>query len=180
LSGGTAALFQHTVYGYSVADELLSVTDGTNLSTTLAWVQSTVPDYLDGRPVLFFSTFLHTIPASAAFPLGGDPGLLPDIDLELWGLPTSAPLVDATNSGFVFLRWQRGVMLYDQSCACTQGVLLGDYLKGILTGASLPPDLAQEAATSPLLDQYDPSAPSWVHNPTLLPGTDFTHAFDHE
>jgi hypothetical protein len=35
----------------------------------------------------------------------------------------------------------------------------GDYLKAILTGpgarGALPADLAQEAATSPFLDQYD-------------------------
>ena len=71
-------------------------------------------------------------------------------------------------------------MIYDASCACTQGILLADYFKAILTGQNLPPDLAQEAAGSPFRDQYDPGAPNWVRNPNLLPNTDLTDAFTPE
>jgi hypothetical protein len=36
------------------------------------------------------------------------------------------PAYNHTNHGFVFLRWQRGVMMYDVSCNCTPGPLVGD------------------------------------------------------
>jgi hypothetical protein len=85
--------------------------------------------------------------------------------------------MDANNHDFIYLRWQRGIMMYDASCTCTQGILLADYLKDILTGQNLPADLAQEAANSPLLDQYDPGAPLWLRHPGVLPGTDLTNAF---
>ena len=32
-------------------------------------------------------------------------------------------------------------MHYDKGCNCTQGLLLADYLKSILTGQNLPADL---------------------------------------
>lgn len=59
----------------------------------------------------------------------------------------------------------------------TCGVLLADYLAAILTGHHLPADLAQEASNSPFVNQYDPHIPSWVRNPSVLPGTDLTIAF---
>ncbi len=40
------------------------------------------------------------------------------------------------------LRFQRGVMMYDASSHATQGMLLADYFKDILTGTHVPPDLA--------------------------------------
>jgi hypothetical protein len=70
--------------------------------------------------------------------------------------------------------------MYDASCTCTQGILLADYLKDVLTGQNLPADLAQEAANSPFINQYDPSMPKWDHNPSLLPNTDLTNAFTAE
>lgn len=63
------------------------------------------------------------------------------------------------NHDFVYLRFQRGIMHGDARCACTQGMLLADYLKSILTGQNLPADLAQEAQNSPSFRQYDPGAP---------------------
>ena len=42
-------------------------------------------------------------------------------------------------------------MHYDKACGCTQGLLLADYLKALLTGDNLPGDLAAQAASSPLL-----------------------------
>jgi hypothetical protein len=42
-------------------------------------------------------------------------------------------------------------MHYDRGCHCTQGLLLTDYLKHLLTGEYLPADLAAQAAASPLL-----------------------------
>jgi len=98
--------------------------------------------------------------------------------LEIWGVPTSAPALDPTNHSFVYLRWQRGVMQYDAGCNCTQGVLLADYLKAILTGKNLPADLAAEAAASPLLNQYTPAGALGLNRPAVLPNTDMTNAFE--
>ena len=42
-------------------------------------------------------------------------------------------------------------MHYDKVCGCTQGLLLADYLKALLTGDNLPGDLAAQAISSPLL-----------------------------
>src|SRR5713226_8600173 len=42
-------------------------------------------------------------------------------------------------------------MHYDKACHCTQGLLLTDYLKDLLTGDHLPNDLAAQAADSLLL-----------------------------
>jgi hypothetical protein len=151
--------------------------DPTNQTAVLAWVQQQAPNSVIGAPTNFFATFQTTVPPQVAFPNGANTALLPGIDLEMWGIPTSAPIVDPNNHNFIYLRWQRGIMMYDAGCTCTQGILLADYLKDVLTGQNLPADLAQEAAASPFLNQYDPSAPNWVHNATLLPNTDLTNAF---
>ena len=87
---------------------------------------------------------------------------------------------DPHNHDFVYLRFQRGIMMFDARCACTQGMLLADYLKSILTGQNLPADLDQEAKDSPFYQQYDPSAPNWVHDPRVLPDTDLSNAFTPE
>ena len=68
-------------------------------------------------------------------------------------------------------------MHYDKTCGCTQGLLLADYLKALLTGENLPPDLAAQAATSPLFSQYCPGAPNWLCRPDGLSATDLTFAF---
>ena len=73
------------------------------------------------------------------------------MNLQLWGLPTSKPAYDPNNHEFIYQRFQRGVMHYDRGCRCTQGLLLADYLKDLLTGVRLPDDLAAQAAGSPLL-----------------------------
>jgi hypothetical protein len=157
-----------------------SAPDPTNQPAVLAWVQQHAPDAVAGAPVNFDATFRNSVSAQVAFPNGGDASLLPGIDLELWGVPTSQPLMDPTNHNFIYLRWQRGIMHYDATCTCTQGILLADYFKAILTGQHLPSDVAQEATDSPFLDQYDLTQPHWVHNPSLLPNTDMTNAFEPE
>jgi hypothetical protein len=164
---------------FPAADPTLmaSAPSPTDQPAVLAWVQQHAPNAIGAAPTNFLATFQHAVDAQVAFPNGGDPALLPGIDLELWGVPTSGPMIDPNNHGFIYLRWQRGIMMYDASCTCTQGILLADYLKDILTGQNLPADLAQEAANSPLLDQYDPGAPLWLRHPGVLPGTDLTNAF---
>ena len=157
-----------------------SAPSATNSGATLGFVQAHAPDSFQGTPVNFYRTFLDTVSASVAFPSGGDSSLLPGFDLELWGVPTSGVLVDPNNHNFVYLRFQRGILMYDDGCKCTQGVLLADYLKSIITGTNLPADLSQEAQDSPFYKQYDSTQPQWVHNPSLLPNTDLTDAFTQE
>ncbi|MGI8916606.1 MAG: hypothetical protein ACR2JY_23005 [Chloroflexota bacterium] len=154
--------------------------DPTNQPAVLAWVQQHAPDTVGGNAVNFFHTFNTTVSAQTAFPNGGDPSLLPGIDLELWGVPTSGVFTDPNNHQFIYLRWQRGIMMYDASTGLTQGILLADYLKAILTGQHLPSDVSQEAQGSPFFGQYDPSQPHWLHNQSLLPNTDLTNAFTQE
>ncbi len=71
-------------------------------------------------------------------------------------------------------------MHYGSGCNCTQGILLADYLKAILTGEGLPADLDQEARSSPFYRQYDLTALGWVHDPSRLPDTDLSYAFTRE
>jgi hypothetical protein len=153
-----------------------------NYSTAiLSFVQQHAPDSFNGLPVNFFTTFENTVPASAAFPNGGgSPGLLTGFDLEMWGVPISQPAFDPNNHNFVYQRFQRGIMHFDNTNHTTQGILVGDYLKSIITGVNLPADLAQEAAGSPLLRQYNNSKPNGLNNPALLPNTNMTNAFQPE
>ncbi len=118
----------------------------------IEFVKATAPDTVDGEPVQFLTTFLSTVSLSDAFPQGGgDAGLLPLLNLQLWGLPTSKPAYDPNDHEFIYQRFQRGVMHYDRGCHCTQGMLLADYFKALLTGVRLPDDLAAQAAGSALL-----------------------------
>jgi hypothetical protein len=123
--------------------------DPTYASDILGFVRAYAPDTFDGQPVNFQTTFFNTISPD----LGGtdDPALLGLLDLEIWGVPTSQPAYDPSNHNFIYLRFQRGVMHYDKGCGCTQGLLLADYLKDLITGVNLPADLAAQADKSPLL-----------------------------
>lgn len=143
------------------------------------YARANTPNVLpNGMAPNFGNTLGSTVPPAAAFgarPV--DPGLLYGFDLEIWGLPTSHPTPDPNNANFIYQRFQRGIMHFDATCPCTHGILMADYLKAIITGLNLPPDLAQEAAASPLLRQYDPTQPHWIRHPDILPGTDLTAAF---
>jgi len=120
------------------------------------FVQQHAPDTWNGLPVNFYQTFVHTVGLQTAYPNGdGNPGLLPLLNLEIWGLPTSQPAYDPNNHDFVYLRFQRGIMHYDGGCNCTQGILLADTFKSVLTGQHLPADVALEMAASPYLKLYD-------------------------
>ncbi|MCL4543541.1 MAG: hypothetical protein M1118_02910 [Chloroflexi bacterium] len=148
----------------------------------IAFVEQHAPNQWNGLPVDFAQTFGVSVLASVAFP--GLPAsssqvqaLLPLVQLEVWGIPVSEPAYDPANHSFVYLRWQRGVMMYDASCGCTEGMLFGQYLKEIMMDQNLPPDLQQEAAGSPYLAQYDPSQPDWIAHPAELPETNLISAF---
>src|SRR5262249_42870115 len=55
-----------------------------------------------------------------------------------------------------------------------------DYLKSIITGKNLPPDLARQAANSPFFGQYDNTRPLGMRNPAALPNTDMKDAFEQQ
>ena len=142
------------------------------------FVRHNAPDTFEGERVNFFSTFATTVTEQDAFPRGrADPSLLPLINLEIWGVPTSAPTRDPSNGGFVYQRFQRGIMHYDAACRCTQGLLLADYLKALITGENLPPDLEEQARGSAFLHQFGIDGPNGVRRPAQLPDTDLRQAF---
>ncbi len=144
----------------------------------LQFVLANAPDTWNGLTPNFGQTFLNTVRYEEAFPAREiGPGIMPTINLELWGVPTSQPAFDPTNAGFVYMRFQRGIMHYDSSTGATQGLLLADYLKAILTGQNLPADLEQQARGSRFYRQYDPRAAQGLARPTQLPGTDLSLAF---
>jgi hypothetical protein len=71
-------------------------------SKAIEFVRANAPDSLDGDSVRFFATFQGSVGLSDAFPQGGgDAGLLPLLNLQLWGLPTSKPAVDPNNHEFI-------------------------------------------------------------------------------
>jgi hypothetical protein len=145
------------------------------------YIQATTPNQWNGIPVDFEQTFTNTVTVSDVFPTGKPKlSLLPGINLELWGVPTSLPAVDPNNHNFIYQRFQRGIMHHDETTGITQGLLLADYFKSIITGQNLPSDLAAEAAGSRFYKQYDASQPRWVARPADLPNTDLSFAFERE
>ena len=133
------------------------------------FVRETAPDTWQGMKVNFFQTFIGAVRAEEAFPEGGgSDGLLLGFNLEIWGLPTSKPTADPTNANFVYQRFQRGIMHYDAACKCTQGLLLADYLKSILTLRNLPPDLEVQALRSPFYGQLDPGPAALAQAPERI------------
>jgi hypothetical protein len=121
------------------------------VTRALALIHRQAPNDFAGQPVGFYDTFNTSVTCDAAFgDVACDMGLLELMDLEMWGLPTSAPQADPANSSFIYQRFQRGIMHYDAACRCTRAVLLGTYLKDILAGGNLPDDLLGQAKSSPL------------------------------
>ncbi len=148
------------------------------LDKMLDWMKEKVPDQWNGMPVNFWKTFNETVRYEDAYPdKKMDPGIMPAINLELWGAPTSAPSYDPSNKNFVYLRFQRGIMHYDKTNGTTQGLLLGDYLKSIITGINLPPDLDEQARGSRFYRQYNPMAANGLNRPNDLSGSDMRGAF---
>jgi polysaccharide biosynthesis protein PslG len=159
----------------SLAAAAPPVSDPNYAADVLTFVRNQAPDTFNGQAVNFGTTFFSTVTAQDA--PAADPSLLPGFDLQIWGVPTSQPAVDPTNHNFIYQRFQRGIMHYDQTCTCTQGLLLADYFKSILTGQNLPADVAQEAQGSKYYAQYAPGDTQWLARPNDLPGSDLTNAF---
>jgi hypothetical protein len=132
-------------------------------------------------PEQFGRAFDATVTFETAFPSGGgNRALLPGLNLELWGVPTSRPTADPANANFVYQRFQRGVMHFDRATGATQGLLLAAYLRSILTGEELPADLDRDARGSRFYKQYDPAAPKAITRGAELPDSDLTGAFERQ
>ncbi|HZK67811.1 MAG TPA: N-acetylmuramoyl-L-alanine amidase [Chloroflexota bacterium] len=147
----------------------------------LQFVKERSPDQWSELGTNFNKAFNGTVLYEEAYPDGKqDPGIMPAINLELWGVPTSAPAYDPTNKNFVYLRFQRGIMHFDKTNGTTQGLLLGEHLKSIITGVGLPPDLEEQAKGSRFYRQYNPTAANGLARPNDLPGTDMRGAFSRD
>ena len=147
----------------------------------LAFIQANVPDSWNGLQVNFLKSYMGTVRYEDAFPQGdGNTDLLPLFDMEMWGLPTSKPAYDPANHNFVYQRFQRGILHYDATTGATQALLLADYLKAVMTGKEIPPDLEVQVKNSPFYVQYDPTKAYSLARPADLPNTDLTYAFEPE
>jgi hypothetical protein len=143
------------------------------------FVRRVAPDTFNGQPVGFFNLFNTTVPVEIAFAgQTPNPDLVTLLNLEIWGLPTSNPAPDPGNGGFIYQRFQRGIMHFRAEVPVTEGILVGEYLKSVITGRALPPDLAADMAGSRFLGQYSPGSPGWIARAGELPGTDMTNAFE--
>ncbi len=148
-------------------------------SKIVDFIRQQAPNTFDGQQVNFFQTFSTTVKYEDAYPNGDGPtSVVPLLNLELWGAPTSQPAYDPGNHNFIYQRFQRGVMHYDATCQCTQGLLLADYLKSIMTGKNLPPDLDAQAQGSRFYRQYDSSKANSIARPSELSGSDLSNAFE--
>src|SRR5712691_4698159 len=144
----------------------------------LAFINLYVPDDWNGMPVNFQSTFLDTVTCADAFATDPcDQTVLPALDLEVWGLPTSLPTSDPLNPDFIYQRFQRGIMHFSRATNSTQGLLLGDWLKRIMVGVDLSPDIDAAVRHSRFFAQYAPSRPLALDRPADLPDTSLAQAF---
>jgi len=152
----------------------------------LAHLQAIVPDTTtDGTPVQFLRYYLGIAPASRSSVDGAiDSAAQALANLEVWGLPLSAPARD-TATGVVYQRFQRAIMSYtpgsgDSPQGQTAEVPIGSYIRAIITGAELSSDLVVPAAESPLYLQYNAFLAGGLERPAELPNSDFTNAFEQE
>jgi hypothetical protein len=145
----------------------------------VSFLREQAPDAWQGRNVRFGQTVFGTVTCADAFAdTPCQEGLLPLLNFEFWGAPLSRPTADPGNASFVYQRFQKGILHYDAACDCTQGLLLGELFKSIITGHNLPPDLEQQAAESPYLKQYDQSRVQGLTRPGALPRSNFKDAFE--
>ena len=163
----------------ALAAQAPPVTSPTYAQDVSAFIQRVSPNTWNGMPVGFYTLFSTTVPVDVAFTgQTANPDQVTLLNLEIWGLPTSNPAADPNNGGFVYQRWQRGIMHFRAEGPVTEGVLVGDYFKSVITGKNLPPDLAADMQGSRYFGQYSPGSPGWVARPGELPSTDMTNAFE--
>ena len=146
-----------------------------------ATTSANAPDAINNLKPNFGQTFRTSVTMAEAYPRGGgNAGLLQGIWLEMWGVPISKPAADPANGSFVFQRWQRGIMHYDATTGTTQGLLLGDYFKSLITGQNLPADLADQAKASPYLAKYDNTQANGIKAGATLANSNLKDAFEKE
>jgi hypothetical protein len=147
----------------------------------LEYITSAAPNQINQVVVNFLNTFRGSVTMAEAYPNGGgNAGLLQGIWLEMWGVPISRPAADPANGNFIFQRWQRGIMHYDAATKTTQGMLLGDHFKSLLTGQNLPADLADQAKASPYLAKYDNTQATGIKAGQVLANANLKDAFEKE
>ena len=143
------------------------------------FVRRVAPNTWNGQQVGYFDLFNTTVPIEIAFAGSTpNPDLVTLLNLEIWGLPTSNPQPDPGNGGFIYQRFQRGIMHYRAEVPVTEGILVGDYFKAVITNKNLPPDLAEDMRNSRYFNQYSSGSPKWVARPGALANTDMTGAFE--
>jgi polysaccharide biosynthesis protein PslG len=162
----------------SVISATPTPTDPEYATKIVQFVQDQAPNVFEGEQVNFGQTFNTTV--TAADVPDAPESLLPLFNLDIWGAPTSKPARDPSNNNFIYQRFQRGIMHFDRACACTQGLLLADYLKSVITGQNLPADLSAQVQTSKYYNQYSPGRPGSIARPNDLPDSDLTNAFDQQ
>jgi hypothetical protein len=162
----------------AVISQTPAASDPVYADKIIRFIQDNAPDTFAGNQVNFLKTFNSTVAYEDAFPAGEGPrSLVPLLNLQVWGAPTSKPAVDPNNANFIYMRFQRGIMHFDKNCGCTQGLLLADYLKSLLTGQNLPPDLEAQARATKYYRQYAPGQSLSIARPDELTGSDLTDAF---
>ena len=147
-----------------------------------AYLDSAAPDTWNGEPVRFNSRFRSAVHCSDMTVVAAcDAVAAFDAATDLWGLPIGTPFADPRNANYVYLRFQRGVMVYSSAASDTQWLLLGKLFKQILLGTGLPDDALTQIEASPNLArfyaQYDPLAPDSVARPGDVLGTSLSGAF---
>src|SRR5690349_16201529 len=111
----------------------------------VSFIRKVSPNDLNGQHVGFFDLSNTTVPVDIAFAgQTPNPDLVTLLNLEIWGLPTSNPAPDPGNGGFIYQRWQRGIMHFRASVPVTEGILVGEYFKAVISNKNLPSDLAAD------------------------------------
>ncbi|MFN8525768.1 MAG: hypothetical protein U0821_21930 [Chloroflexota bacterium] len=157
----------------ALASQAPAVGSGNYASAMVEFVRQVSPNSFNNLPVGFFNKFMETVPPQP----GANNDIMTLLNLEIWGAPTSRPVADPGNGGFIYQRYQRGIMHYQDSCKCTEGILIGEYFKSILTGVNLPGDLEADMRSTRYYRQYDPAAGNAVARPDQLQNTNLTNAF---
>jgi hypothetical protein len=145
-------------------------------------LDTAAPNDWNGTPVRFGATFRSMVRCADLVGVAAcDNSTLLSAANDLWGLPTGSPAVDPHSPDFVYLRFQRGVMVHSRQAGATQWLLLGELFKQVLLGRSLPPGILSQITASPLYSrfyaQYDVQARDGVARPNELPNTSLAGAF---